>query len=60
MNEEKKITKCLECQGDITVENDVQAGEVLTCPECSTDFEVVGTNPVKLAPAPVAQEDWGQ
>ncbi len=56
---DKKI-KCLECHGEITVADDTQAGEVITCPECSTDLEVLSVNPIKLAPAPVAQEDWGQ
>ncbi len=53
-------TKCLDCHGEITVEKDTQVGEVITCPECSTDLEVVEVNPIKLTLAPVAQEDWGQ
>jgi len=60
MSEDNAKTKCLDCHADIRIEEDTQVGEVLTCPECSTDFEVTGVNPMKLTPAPVAQEDWGQ
>lgn len=60
MSENNKITKCLECHADITLDQDIQAGEVVACPECSTDFEIIEANPVKIEKAPEAQEDWGQ
>lgn len=52
--------KCLECQGEIILNEDLMAGEVVTCPECSSDFEVLKVKPLKLGPAPEVQEDWGQ
>ena len=40
---------CPECESSLDVEEDeVDEGEVLSCPECGTDFEVVTTNPVEL------------
>jgi alpha-aminoadipate carrier protein LysW len=29
-------------------EDEVDEGEIISCPECGTDFEVVTTNPVEL------------
>lgn len=52
--------KCLECQAEISVEKDIKKGEVVTCPECSTDLEVIEEKPLKLGLAPKVQEDWGQ
>jgi alpha-aminoadipate carrier protein LysW len=52
--------KCLECQAEIKPGNDLQKGEVVTCPECSTDLEIISVKPLKIALAPEVQEDWGQ
>jgi alpha-aminoadipate carrier protein LysW len=41
---------CPECENDLDVEeDDLDEGEVVTCAECGTDFEVVGVDPVELA-----------
>jgi len=55
-----KNTKCLECQAEIKLGDDLQKGEVITCPECSTDLEIISVKPIKVKLAPVVQEDWGQ
>lgn len=60
MSNQKNEVKCLECQAQITLETDLQVGEVITCPECSTDLEVKQVNQLKLSIAPKVQEDWGQ
>jgi alpha-aminoadipate carrier protein LysW len=40
---------CPECEGDLDIEEDeVDEGEVVSCPECGTDFEVVGVEPLEL------------
>ncbi len=42
---------CPECETSFDVEEDeVDEGEVLSCGECGTDFEVVTINPVELKP----------
>ncbi len=47
---------CPECENDLDVEeDDLDEGEVVTCAECGTDFEVVSVDPVELAK--VAEED---
>ncbi len=47
---------CPECESEIDVEEDeLDEGEVVSCSDCGTDFEVVGVEPLELAP--VADED---
>jgi alpha-aminoadipate/glutamate carrier protein LysW len=41
---------CPECETDLDVEEDeLDEGEVISCTECGTDFEVVGVEPLELA-----------
>lgn len=40
---------CPECENKLDIEeDDVDEGEVISCPECGTDFEVVTTAPLEL------------
>jgi len=40
---------CPECESNLDVEEDeVDEGEVISCPECGTDFEVVTASPLEL------------
>ena len=40
---------CPECENDLDIEEEeVDEGEVISCPECGTDFEVVTTTPLEL------------
>ncbi|GAB4555289.1 MAG: lysine biosynthesis protein LysW [Anaerolineae bacterium] len=50
---------CPECEANIALK-DVMRGEIITCPDCGSELEVVATEPVKLEPAPMEQEDWGE
>ncbi len=41
---------CPECDSDLDIEEDeVDEGEVVSCPECGIEFEVVTTDPLELA-----------
>lgn len=41
---------CPECESDLDVEEDeLDEGEVISCTECGTDFEVVTVEPLELA-----------
>ena len=41
---------CPDCENEIDVDEDVlDEGEVISCPECGSDFEVVTTEPFELA-----------
>lgn len=40
---------CPECESNIDVDQDeMEEGEIVSCPECGTDFEVVTTEPFEL------------
>ena len=40
---------CPECENNLDIEEDeVDEGEVISCPECGTDFEVITINPIEL------------
>ena len=48
------------CAAEIKVAADAMAGELLVCDDCGAELELIGTDPVELAEAPSAEEDWGQ
>ena len=54
------MPNCLECDADIALATDVETGEIVECPDCGTEFEVMSVQPAKLAPAPKEEEDWGE
>jgi alpha-aminoadipate/glutamate carrier protein LysW len=40
---------CPECETDLDLEEDeVEEGDVVSCSECGSDFEVVTVNPLEL------------
>lgn len=51
---------CPECEAQITLENGVEVGEIIVCPDCGVDLEVTALNPVAVELAPMEQEDWGE
>jgi len=47
---------CPECDNDLDLDvEEVEEGDVVSCVECGTDFEVVAADPLELAP--VAADD---
>jgi alpha-aminoadipate carrier protein LysW len=50
---------CPECEALLTL-NDVLRGEIITCPECGAELEVIAIDPIQLDLAPMEQEDWGE
>lgn len=53
--------KCLECDADISIQDDAMSGEIVACAECGADYEIVkdGSN-VTLKKAEAVGEDWGE
>jgi alpha-aminoadipate carrier protein LysW len=40
---------CPECESDLDIDEDeVEEGEVVSCAECGTDFEIITVNPIEL------------
>lgn len=49
---------CPECESHIDVDQDVmEEGEIVSCSECGTDFEVVTTEPFELVRVEDEEED---
>lgn len=41
---------CFECENDLNIDIDeVEEGDIVTCDECGTEYEVVGVEPLELA-----------
>ena len=44
------MTSCPECENALDIELDeVEEGDVVTCDECGTEYEIVGVEPLELA-----------
>lgn len=49
---------CPECENDLDLDEDeLEEGDVVSCAECGTDFEVVTADPLELAPVGEDDED---
>ena len=48
---------CPECDNPIDIDDEVDEGETVQCEECGTELEVVGVDPVELAPVEEAGYD---
>ena len=50
---------CPECEADIEIdEYDVDKGEIISCPECGVELEVVGLSPLELDVASHDDDEW--
>jgi alpha-aminoadipate carrier protein LysW len=58
--EEAAMALCTECEAEITLESSTEVGEIIQCPDCGLDLEVISVEPAELAPAPEEEEDWGE
>jgi alpha-aminoadipate/glutamate carrier protein LysW len=49
---------CPECENNLDIdEEEVDEGEIVSCPECGTDFEIVTVNPIELKPVEEGYEE---
>ncbi|RPI84248.1 MAG: lysine biosynthesis protein LysW [Chloroflexi bacterium] len=51
---------CPECSAEIGLESGTVIGEILVCPDCGVDLEVISLQPPAVELAPMEQEDWGE
>jgi len=56
----KEQAICVVCECAIDFAPGTLKGEILVCPDCGTELEVVCTTPPGLAEAPQVEEDWGE
>jgi alpha-aminoadipate/glutamate carrier protein LysW len=52
--------ECLECGAPLNVAANVMQGEILKCPDCGIELEVIDLNPITVDLAPMEMEDWGE
>jgi len=50
---------CPECDAPLNLKEVVQ-GEIVQCPDCGVDLEVVSVEPLQVELAPMEEEDWGE
>lgn len=51
---------CPECAASVSLGAKPVVGEVVSCPECGVELEIVALNPAKVELAPEVEEDWGE
>jgi alpha-aminoadipate carrier protein LysW len=51
---------CPECGAELSLHDDLEAGEIVDCGTCGAELEVVDVNPPVLERAPELEEDWGE
>lgn len=51
---------CTECAAEIELIENTESGEIIVCPDCGVDLEVVSLDPAVVELAPMEQEDWGE
>ena len=53
-----QMVLCPECETDLDIEeDDVEEGDVVSCAECGSDFEVITANPLELKKVDEDEED---
>jgi len=55
-------TSCTECGAGVVVPEDAIVGEIVSCKDCSAEYEVseISNASVMLKPAEQVGEDWGE
>ena len=51
---------CVECGAGVPLPEDVMENEILHCPDCGVELEVISLEPLTLSLAPEVEEDWGE
>ena len=55
-----EVVACPECDTKVPTADRLRLGELVECPGCRSELEVIALQPVALALAPEAEEDWGE
>ena len=55
-----KVAECPECAADVALPADVMESEIVICPDCGVELEVINLDPPTLDLAPEEEEDWGE
>ena len=62
MTQQAVVPEALECPecAQVLSARPTLAGEILDCPGCSAELEVVSLTPLLVQLAPRVEEDWGE
>ena len=52
--------QCIECAAQLDLAPDLELGEIVVCPDCGVELEVIDLDPIMLDFAPEVEEDWGE
>jgi alpha-aminoadipate/glutamate carrier protein LysW len=52
--------ECLECAADVPLPQDAMQNEIISCPDCGRELEIMSLNPLVVDYAPEVEEDWGE
>jgi alpha-aminoadipate carrier protein LysW len=58
-----KSIECPQCSALIKIPEDVVMGEILDCPDCGTELEVIEvkeSGKIEISTAEIEGEDWGE
>ena len=44
--------ECLQCAAELELAPDVELGEIIVCPDCGVEWEVMSTDPITIELAP--------
>ena len=50
---------CTDCEANIAL-RDAMVGEIVFCPDCNAELEVLNLEQPALGLAPEIEEDWGE
>jgi alpha-aminoadipate carrier protein LysW len=54
------MATCLECGAELGLDEGVEEGEIVVCPDCGAELEVMSVDPISIQLAPEVEEDWGE
>jgi len=54
------VSECPECGAAVNLSGDNRSGEIVACPDCQAELEIISLDPPQLARAAEVEEDWGE
>jgi alpha-aminoadipate/glutamate carrier protein LysW len=54
------VQTCPECEYEVQIPDSARLNEIIECPSCRSELELVAVDPPVLALAPEVEEDWGE
>ena len=51
------MTSCPSCDAEIVFDDDAEEGEIIECPECGVELEIISVDPPEVQEAPEEEEE---